>query len=387
MIPLPSSERAGDHPSTPNFRVVTPGNLISPQVSSPQYSDHSGFASAADLADVNAILGRIGAVPHDSGPSIPSTESGTGNPGQLQFSFGDNFFGPNEPGFGVDFSNRPTTVTLHRPSDQYQWNAGDLASLRRDHQEAEQVRDMYYVTNGVIMSGFESDTPDTYTLPDAREAIEASDQAYREQEQDDRMSAVEIYQMYEDNNFQLSADEPRLDRNDADRIESANGDEDEFPEEDFNDYLVEVQQGDARTQANSDSHPGHDDTDSDVCDSDGGPSHTQQHYHTHMHSPTSHDDVDNDSDDGSDATYNEILGPDVEDPDDPAVRETASQYLTAIFEHAAGMTEYEGQRFLQDFRLENDDSARSADRRVQAFGIALHEIMRDARMQHQTHNR
>lgn len=108
-------------------------------------------------------------------------------------------------GLSLASSNGPRIVRVsnHRPVSQHDWTSADLASLRREREEAEQVRDLYYAHNGgANMSGIEDGPTDAYELPDPAELMAIQASADQDRDGDIRMSQVEIYRMHETNNYQ-----------------------------------------------------------------------------------------------------------------------------------------------------------------------------------------
>lgn len=95
---------------------------------------------------------------------------------------------------------RIVVVRQHRSADQYQWTAADLASLRRDRQEAEAVRDLYYAHNGgVNMSGNEAIPLDPYVPRSNAETRQDNAEFCPEHDADadEELSALEVYQMHQ----------------------------------------------------------------------------------------------------------------------------------------------------------------------------------------------
>ncbi|KAK3110663.1 hypothetical protein LTR53_014818 [Teratosphaeriaceae sp. CCFEE 6253] len=108
-------------------------------------------------------------------------------------------FTARQPSIDSVESSGPQIISImdHRPADQYDWTTHDLESLRRDREEAEQVRDLHYTINGVNMSGDENGTTDNYVLPDAGELLAQQATAYRDMDDDVALFQVKIYQMHE----------------------------------------------------------------------------------------------------------------------------------------------------------------------------------------------
>ncbi|KAK3643718.1 hypothetical protein LTR56_010022 [Elasticomyces elasticus] len=86
-----------------------------------------------------------------------------------------------------------TVSVQHRPTNQHDWTAADVATLARDREEAENVRDMYHTINGVIMNGFESEIPAPYELEPANESM--TRQAVESDDTEERLTIGEGYRM------------------------------------------------------------------------------------------------------------------------------------------------------------------------------------------------
>ncbi|KAK5747392.1 hypothetical protein LTR17_000033 [Elasticomyces elasticus] len=76
-----------------------------------------------------------------------------------------------------------TVSVQHRPTNQHDWTTADVATLARDREEAENVRDMYHTIKGVIMNGFESEAPAPYELEPANESMARQATEYRDTEE------------------------------------------------------------------------------------------------------------------------------------------------------------------------------------------------------------
>ncbi|KAK4945890.1 hypothetical protein LTR10_014981 [Elasticomyces elasticus] len=78
-------------------------------------------------------------------------------------------------------------------TNQHDWTAADVATLARDREEAENVRDMYHTINGVIMNGFESEAPAPYELEPADESM--ARQAVESDDAEETLTTGEEYRM------------------------------------------------------------------------------------------------------------------------------------------------------------------------------------------------
>ncbi|TKA43186.1 hypothetical protein B0A54_06135 [Friedmanniomyces endolithicus] len=92
--------------------------------------------------------------------------------------------------YANQIDNSGTIVTLHRPADQYLWTEADLATLRRDREEAENVRDMQSALNGVNMSGNDEIPPEMHDwAPEDHEVVAARQaEEWRAEQEDTEMS-------------------------------------------------------------------------------------------------------------------------------------------------------------------------------------------------------
>ncbi|KAK4896438.1 hypothetical protein LTR27_005651 [Elasticomyces elasticus] len=86
-----------------------------------------------------------------------------------------------------------TVSVQHRPTNQHDWTAADVATLARDREEAENVRDMYHTINGVIMNGFETEIPAPYELEPANESM--TRQAAESDDTEERLTIGQEYRM------------------------------------------------------------------------------------------------------------------------------------------------------------------------------------------------
>ncbi|KAK5675291.1 hypothetical protein LTS10_012056 [Elasticomyces elasticus] len=86
-----------------------------------------------------------------------------------------------------------TVSVQHRPTNQHDWTAADVATLARDREEAENVRDMYHTINGVIMNGFESEVPAPYELEPANKSM--ARQAVESDDAEERLTIGQEYRM------------------------------------------------------------------------------------------------------------------------------------------------------------------------------------------------
>ncbi|KAK5690585.1 hypothetical protein LTR97_012138 [Elasticomyces elasticus] len=86
-----------------------------------------------------------------------------------------------------------TVSVQHRPTNQHDWTAADVATLARDREEAENVRDAYHTINGVIMNGFESEVPAPHELEPANESMARQATEYHDTKE--RLTAGQEYQM------------------------------------------------------------------------------------------------------------------------------------------------------------------------------------------------
>ncbi|EMC90855.1 hypothetical protein BAUCODRAFT_335330 [Baudoinia panamericana UAMH 10762] len=84
------------------------------------------------------------------------------------------------------------SVTYHRPTDQHRWTEEDLMTLRNDRVEAEAVREMFYVVNGVNMTGTDEIPGEVYVPPPSDEP--ADDER---SEPDVALSTVEVLAMHD----------------------------------------------------------------------------------------------------------------------------------------------------------------------------------------------
>ncbi|KAK1819252.1 hypothetical protein LTR12_006322 [Friedmanniomyces endolithicus] len=90
----------------------------------------------------------------------------------------------------VSDSDEAASVPDATPADQYLWTEADLATLRRDREEAENVRDMQSALNGVNMSGNDDIPPEMHDwAPEDHEVVAARQaEAWRAEQEDTQMS-------------------------------------------------------------------------------------------------------------------------------------------------------------------------------------------------------
>ncbi|KAK0269604.1 hypothetical protein LTR35_014717 [Friedmanniomyces endolithicus] len=121
---------------------------------------------------------------------VGSEEVGSEEVGSEEVSDSDEAASVPDATYANPIDNSGTIVTLHRPADQYLWTAADLATLRRDREEAENVRDMQSALNGVNMSGNDDIPPEMHDwAPEDHEVVAARQaETWRAEQEDTQMS-------------------------------------------------------------------------------------------------------------------------------------------------------------------------------------------------------
>ncbi|TKA29191.1 hypothetical protein B0A50_03701 [Salinomyces thailandicus] len=203
------------------------GNSEDSDSESSESHEDSDDAADSDDSDANSdssMLSNIVVAPRPPG-AVPRPATGPRRTRVL---------GPDTGGPPTSSRSRSSSVPTEVPTEvdteiagytrnQHEWQAADLAALRRDRYEAEQVRELYNAANGLNPTDAEMRDAD---MTDAEPYREYDEEVVYE---DDRMDVVDIYRMYVSEPEPVYDEDRRADDSGQVRDEDEDSDDEYLP--------------------------------------------------------------------------------------------------------------------------------------------------------------